>query len=173
MFARVIETHRNVVTFSSSPSSICECFSTKKFKGKSTASANACSKSVDSLLNSVASMAISSRNPGKGCKFSHVKVRKFFFIINLLHPETSSWAYRCCRHGEYLFWLHQNAPGQASHNRCCHSRSYADTVPSSPREVCKSHLIANKRISARNEIRVLCVNELGNEWNLRNAPFHR
>lgn len=63
---RICALYRNVVSFSFSPSNMCECFSTKKFSGISTATASAWSKRPVRFLKSFANSAMCSRNPGSG-----------------------------------------------------------------------------------------------------------
>lgn len=56
--------YRNVVSLS--VSSMCECFSTKKFDGKSRPTASACRISPVRFLKSFANSAMCSLNPGSG-----------------------------------------------------------------------------------------------------------
>ena len=81
--------HRNVVSFSFSPSNMCLCCSTKKLMFISTPSASDCNKRVVRFLKSLAISAMCSRNPGKGCWQSFLCVivlstkndRKSYFIF--------------------------------------------------------------------------------------------
>lgn len=170
-------THRNVVTFSSSPSSMCECFSTKKFSGRSTARAKDCSKTVASRLNSVASSAICSLNPGRGCKVqrSHVTEPQINLNTNLLHPGTSSWVYRSYTRVGCPSSCHQSILDPALRNRCCQSHFSSNTALSSARAACKNHLSANKLLSTKNEIRVLTCERFWatSEICAMYEPFHR